>query len=98
MRPPQISAALFAIDFSLLLLHAPGITDDCRQRKLLRQLLQFLEVSIDEGGPFQQILRRIAAQAKLGENTARFGPALLALLRQAPGCEQNFLRNRLPWD
>ena len=52
------------------------------KRKLGCQVLQFLVVAIDKGRTFEKVLRKVAAQAKLGKN-GKVGASLFGLLRQA---------------
>src|SRR5450755_3819306 len=48
-------------------LHTTRIAHDGGQGHLFRQFLQFLYVSLNKRRPLQEILRRIAAQAKFGK-------------------------------
>ena len=56
------------------------------QRQLRRQLLHFLLISIDEGRTLQQVLRKVAANTKLGENSQVRSPLLGAFRQGKNAC------------
>ena len=62
--------------------YASRVADNRRQSYLGRQILEFLLVAIDECRPFQEVLRKIPAQAKFGKY-GKVGAALFGLRCQA---------------
>jgi len=62
--------------------HAPGVADKARKRNFGCERFQFIDVPVEKSGTFQQVQGRIAAEAKLGENS-EIRSSLLGLLRQA---------------
>jgi len=59
-----------------------GVADKGRKRNFSCERFQFIDVPVEKGRTFQQVLRRITAKAKLGENS-KVCSSLLGLPRQA---------------
>ena len=68
--------------FARAILDSPGVTNEPRQRNLACQRFQFIHVAVQKCRPFQEILRWITAEAKLGKN-GKVRPSLFGLFRQA---------------
>jgi hypothetical protein len=61
---------------------AAGVPHNCRQRHLRGDIVQSFEIALDEDGTFQEIERKITADAKLGKNGKVCAKAL-GLLRKS---------------
>jgi len=67
--------------FTSIVLCPADVTDERWQRNFLRQAKEFLLIEFIECGALRQVLRRITAEAELGED-GQFGSARLGFMRQ----------------
>src|SRR6266487_1768738 len=80
--PPAEQCGFIGDGLACPIRDAPGVAHNGGQRNLGSKLLQSGMVSLDEGGAFEKVLRKIAAQTEFGEY-CEIGAALLGLRRQA---------------